>query len=524
MTRKIIEKIKIKNFKRFKEFEVKFNDSINLLIGDNEAGKSTILSAIDLVLSGSRSKVESCGLDNMFNSEVIQNFLASNKKYEDLPILYIELYFNDQTNKDLDGKNNSDEVKTHGLALRCEPRDDLSKEIKDILQQKESNFPFEFYSITFKTFEGSSYTSYRKYMRHLFLDNTEIDNEYATKSYIKTLYNNTIINDSEKNRHQNEYRKHKENFKDSVLGDLNSRVSSDEYSFSIRNNSRANLETDLTIKEGDIDLVNRGKGRQCFIKTEFALQKNQKELDVILIEEPENHLSHINMKKLIDTINKSENKQLFITTHSNLISSRLDLRKSILLNSNSTLPILLDQLPKDTAKFFMKAPDNNVLEFIFSKKVILVEGDSEFMLMESFYTNVTSNKLENSDIHVISVGGTSFKHYFNIAKELKIKTAVVTDNDGNYKENCVDRYSSYKDSNMGIFSETDDKIPTFEISMYQNNSKICDELFKAGRRTLTVQDYMLSNKTNCAFELLEKKSTEIKPPQYIVDAIQWIKK
>jgi len=413
---------------------------------------------------------------------------------------------------------------THGLALRCEPRDDLSGEIKDILKQKESNFPFEFYSITFKTFEGSSYTGYRKFMSHLLLDSTEINHEYATKSYIKTLYNNTVVDESERNRHQNEYRKHKEAFKDSVLVDLNSRVSSDEYSFSIRNNSKANLETDLTIKEGDIDLENRGKGRQCFIKTEFALQKNQKELDAILIEEPENHLSHINMKKLIDMINKSENKQLFITTHSNLISSRLDLRKSILLNSNSTIPILLDQLPEDTAKFFMKAPDNNILEFIFSKKVILVEGDSEFMLMECFYTNTTFSKLENSDIHVISVGGTSFKPYFDIAKELKIETAVITDNDGNYQENCVNRYSGYKDTNMAIFSETDNKISTFEISLYQNNTKICDELFKTGRRTLSVQDYMLSNKTNCAFELLEKKSTEIKTPKYIEHAIQWIKK
>ncbi len=55
---KTITKIKIKNFKKFTDFSVEFDDSINLLIGDNESGKSTILSAIDIVLSGSRSKVE----------------------------------------------------------------------------------------------------------------------------------------------------------------------------------------------------------------------------------------------------------------------------------------------------------------------------------------------------------------------------------------------------------------------------------------------------------------------------------
>ena len=66
---KYIEKIKIQNFGRFKQFSVEFNSTLNLLIGDNEAGKSTILSAIDIVLSGSRNKVESYGLDSLFNTE-----------------------------------------------------------------------------------------------------------------------------------------------------------------------------------------------------------------------------------------------------------------------------------------------------------------------------------------------------------------------------------------------------------------------------------------------------------------------
>ena len=82
--------------------------------------------------------------------------------------------------------------------------------------------------------------------------------------------------------------KHKNKFRDVVLKELNCRT--DDYSFSIRTNSKSNLESDLTIKEGDIEIENRGKGRQCFIKTDFALQKNESELDIILLEEPENHL------------------------------------------------------------------------------------------------------------------------------------------------------------------------------------------------------------------------------------------
>ena len=46
-----IDKIKIVNFKSFEgEFELKLNRDLNIIVGDNEAGKSTILEAINLVL------------------------------------------------------------------------------------------------------------------------------------------------------------------------------------------------------------------------------------------------------------------------------------------------------------------------------------------------------------------------------------------------------------------------------------------------------------------------------------------
>ena len=48
-----IEKVIIQNFKKFKDpFEIKFNENINLLVGDNESGKSTILEAIHVALTG----------------------------------------------------------------------------------------------------------------------------------------------------------------------------------------------------------------------------------------------------------------------------------------------------------------------------------------------------------------------------------------------------------------------------------------------------------------------------------------
>jgi putative ATP-dependent endonuclease of the OLD family len=517
---KYIKKLKLRNFKRFDTFSVDFDNNKNILVGDNESGKSSLIEAISLVLSGSRSKVESTGLENIFNSNAIANFLTSDKNYEKLPTLFIEVYFNEQHNFELSGKNNSDEVVCDGLKLEIIPNDDLSRDINSILSQGEPVFPYEFYSIKFSTFSGEAYSGYKKYLRHILVDNSQISSEYAIKEYVKDMYN-SYAEPLEKSKHKNEYRKHKENFKNVVLSELNAKVP--DYDFSIRNNSKANLETDLTLTEGSISIENKGKGLQCFIKTKFALSKSEENLDVVLIEEPENHLSHINMKKLIREMEGTKQKQIIISTHSNLISSRLNLRNSILLNSNSNIPVHLKNVDEETAKFFIKAPDNNILEFVLSKKVILVEGDAEFLLMESFFRTTKSTELEQSDVHIISVDGTSFKRYLEIAKVLSIKTAVIRDNDGNYQSNCVDNYSEYNSySFIKVFSETDPTLSTFEKSIYSKNKETCDELFLPKRVTLNPLEYMLKNKAEAAFQLLDKKTDVLTVPKYIKDSIEWI--
>jgi predicted ATP-dependent endonuclease of OLD family len=336
------------------------------------------------------------------------------------------------------------------------------------------------------------------------------------------MYYSNNREEAEKSKYQNEYRKFKEKFKNDILVELNSKI--DEYSFSIKNNSKANLETDLTIEEDNITIENKGKGRQCFIKTEFALRRTSNiNIDILLLEEPENHLSHINMKKLIKRIFDNNDKQLFITTHNSMISNRLDLRKSILLNSNSAEPVLLNMLTDSTAKFFMKAPDNNMLEFILSKKIILVEGDAEYILMEAFFKNETGLTLDDAGVHIISVDGTSFKRYLDIAILLAIKTAVIRDNDKDYQNNCIHNYEDYSNDSIKIFADINNNRSTFEICLYEDNIKICDDLFLKGRKTLSVQDFMIQNKAEVAFEILDKKGCDIIAPQYIKDAIKWIK-
>ncbi len=93
-----IERINIVNYKCFKGlFPLELSNGINIIVGNNEAGKSTILEAIHLALSGLL-----CGryLKNelsqyLFNKDVEIDYLASLKTAapQKPPEIVIEIFF-----------------------------------------------------------------------------------------------------------------------------------------------------------------------------------------------------------------------------------------------------------------------------------------------------------------------------------------------------------------------------------------------------------------------------------------------
>lgn len=518
---RMIKKIKLKNFKKFSNLEFEFDESLTILIGDNESGKSTILSALDLAMSGSRSRIESLGLESLFNLEIIAKFFEDGKDPAKLPELSVEIYLDEANDLDLNGKINSEDRICDGLRLSCVADPSYAKEIKGILDQDGFNFPFEYYSIAFKTFSGKSFNGHSRPLRHLLIDSSQIGNEYATRGYVRGVYSANVL-DSERGKHQNEYRKFKNRFQEESLKDINKRV--DKFSFAVKKAGHAQLESDLTISEGGVTLENRGKGRQCVMKAEFALAKpaGAKGFDLLLLEEPENHLSHTNMKMLIGRIAESTGKQLILTTHSNLVCSGLDLRKCVLLNVSCDAPASLNDLSEETAEFFMKAPNSKLLQLILSTRVILVEGDAELVLLNEMFSQKVGKSMDDSGVHGISVGGTSFKRYLEIAKLLGIQVGVLRDNDKDYQVNCVSRYEEHVSDRIKVFSDVDNERYTFEVCMYGDNKALCEALFAPGRKTLSVQDYMLKNKVTVALALLRQDAGKLTPPKYCEEAFEWI--
>jgi len=515
-----ILKIVLSNFKKFETLALGFDSKLNILAGGNEAGKSTVLLAIDLALSASRGKVEAFGIEALMRKDAVAAFLAGGKKADTLPSLFVEVYLSDMSEPELCGRCNSAHADTFGLRFSCEPSEEYAQEIKQVLAEEGDNFPFEFYAIKFHTFSGTPYGGHSRPMRHLLIDGAQINSDYAQREYTRALYR-AHASPSDRGSHENRYRRAKSAFAADHLAELNSRV---DVSFQARSSFKSNLESDLQIVEGGVPLESRGRGRQTLIKTEFALARGRggksEAIDALLLEEPENHLSHVSMRQLLDRLAAAGGKQLFISTHSSLVCTRLDLRKVIMMDGTGK-PATLQSLDGPTADFFCKAPDNYVLEFAMSSRVILVEGDAEFILVSALYEACVGSTLARDGVHVIAVGGTSFKRYLTLARVLNIRTAVVRDNDGDHQRHCVDNYDGLLGETARVFADQDDSRSTFEICVYEENKDRCEELFAPGRRTLSARDWMLDNKAEAALALLEKFGSELCVPGYLREAIQW---
>ncbi|OEK68615.1 ATP-dependent nuclease [Staphylococcus equorum] len=517
-----IKKLKIKNFKQFKYLDLNLNPKRNIFIGENGAGKSSIIEGISYVLSGNDKVIEKVGKQSLFNTEIINDFLAcerEDRKYNDLPVLSIEIFIDSNTHFELEGKHNSEGKELSGLVMKIKPNDTYSEEINESLQESDT-FPFDYYKIEFKTFDGRNYNSYKRYLRYSFIDSSRINSANANQRFIENIYKKEVSLEG-RIRLQHEYRKQTENFSNKELNLHNK----GDYDLSLSSHRGRFLEENLTIRKENVDISQLGKGDHMFFNIDFSLSRSQQDSNIVLIEEPENHLSHLNMHKLIQKMVEAEENQVFIATHSNMITTRLDLQNAIFLANGSA--IKLEDLDDDTARFFMKAPDTNVLDFILSNKIILVEGNAEYILLSSLFKRIFGTELYNKNIAIISVGGLSFKRYLNIALELEKKVAVITDNDGDYKKNILDLYNEYQADNIQVFAPKDNEDYTFEVSIYKNNISLLDYNLKTPQMSNGLQAYMLDNKAESAFRILEKIYedefyNDFTIPEHLWEAYRWI--
>lgn len=519
-----IKFLHIEGFKKFNEINVPFNEHMNILVGENEAGKSTILDAIKIVLNQQYKNADKSVLKELFNSQMIGQFL-SNPSVRALPYIYIELQMElDPKGKNSEyfyGENNRPAAEAFGISFECrfdeELGNGLDKEITD------GKIPYEYYGLRWTTFAGLPYQAVKRPLNFLAIDtsNNDINNSfnYYNRALFSSCYDELTRMDV-KNSFRDQLN---QMFSEIKLPDID-----DRRKFGI-NDKKVILEAIISIYEDSIALENKGSGMESLIKTQIALDRKKSQLDVILMEEPENHLCFSNLKKMLQEISdRQADSQIIVATHSNMIASRLNLNNVLWITDGKVKS--LQEVDKKVADFFVKADDNCFLQLLLSNKVILVEGATEFLLLPKLYMQLVQRTLEEDGTSIISCNGISYKHYLEIAKATHKKIAVITDNDK--KQERIEDAKTFNQSQgtQHIFMGNAVADWTWEACFYNLNQKLLDSMIvvQAEAKYLVHDiDYgqvlgkMLNNKVETAYQMLTTDVT-FEIPQYVKDAVEWL--
>ncbi|WP_210409062.1 ATP-dependent endonuclease [Methanococcoides sp. AM1] len=545
----MIKKLKIVNFKCFKgEFQLELNEGLNILVGNNEAGKSTILEAIHLALTGilNGRYLKNTLTQYLFNNEIVDAYLdnLSNGGDANPPHILIELYFDNESIPTFMGSSNSNkDMNGCGLALKIE-FDEEYKEEYEILVKSDGikTLPIEYYSIKWSTFARKDITTRSIPVKSALIDSSSCGSQNGSDIYLSRIVRQyldaeEIVQISQAHRNMKEYfmddptiQKINEKIKDNI------NVSEKKVELSVEHSSKNSWENSLMTHLDDVPFHYVGKGEQCIIKTKLALlNKKTKEAPVILLEEPENHLTHTKLNQLINDIkNDCQEKQIIISTHSSFVANKLGLDHLILLNNRNQ--IKLNDLEDSTKEFFEKISGYDTLRMILCKKAILVEGDSDELVVQKAYMNKYEGKLPIEDgIDVISVG-TSFLRFLQITEKIDQNVAVVTDNDGNVaalqkkyknyigdnkKENIIICYDENVDTGSHEISGKPFNYNTLEPKIFKCNSlALMNTIFDTDYETENeMHTFMKNNKTDCALDIFETNE-EIVFPDYILEAIE----
>lgn len=522
-----IEKIHIEGLKKFECMDVVFRPNTNIIVGENEAGKSTIIEAIKIVLNQMYKNSDKSILKELFNIKMVERF-KNNPGIKTLPFLLIEIKLHldpkDKNSEYFYGENNTEKTESFGIRFECKFDEELGNGLTTEIAS--GKIPYEYYTLNWMTFCGLPYLTIKRPLDSIVIDTSEKDTNSSFNYFNRTLFDSRY-SEEEKISAKNTFRDNiSEAFKSLKLQDIDS-----TRSFGI-NYKKVVFETILSVFEDDIPLENKGSGMESLIKTQIALDKKKSNLDVIILEEPENHLCHVNLQKMLFEINsRKEESQIIVTTHNNMIASRLNLKNVIWITNKKA--VSLADVNGSVADFFVKADGNAFLQMLLSKKVIFVEGATEYILFPTIYKKVTNHSLEEDEISVISCNGISYKHYLKIAEGTDKKIAVVTDNDKSIKKinDAKDQNNTHQDYN--IFMDTDVNNWTWEVCLYNLNKEFLDtniEIQENSEYLFHGVDYgskvlgkMLNNKAETAY-LLVKKNIDFEIPQYVKDAIEWLNK
>lgn len=450
-----ISKLCLLNFRKYEKLEVEFNNNLNILVGENNSGKTAIVDAIRILLgtqSNDYYKINRSDFyfngKNYMDTFKITCFIKGisdaegaiflehisfkrNESGENESYLKLEMVANYKNDKiysdiyigDIDGENGyrvPGEIKEFLKVAFLKPLRDAENQM---VAKKNSRLSQILLSVDNEILRDSDENELKKILDDA---NGKIK-DTTNKIKIKAIGGNDevplidIVN--------------------AFIDETNPGNEELKANFQIRNDTLREILEKLSV---EFEMPNEGLGIEnlLFTAVEFLLLKNSTYLGLktVLIEEIEAHLHPQTQMNLINYItknySKAESGQIIMTTHSPNITSKVNIENIIMCKENKTYSLKMSEtkLERGDYKFLSRFLDVTKSNLFFAKKLIFVEGDAENILVPSLAKIILGDTLESKGISVINVGSTAFLRYSRIFQrndgtDMGIKIAIITDLD-----------------------------------------------------------------------------------------------
>ncbi|AVK51230.1 hypothetical protein AXY43_26230 [Clostridium sp. MF28] len=403
---------------------VNFNSGLNLIVGENDSGKSTIIDAIKIALGtqsydnvrieendfykGSSKRQENLKIECKFEqlSDIECGKFLEWIEFDDFgyPYLTVRVIARLKENKIIikktAGKDGvdvtfeaSDNLRVTYLKPLRDAENELSPGYKSRFAQVLKNHPL------FKKNDINSPHELEELMRHT---NKEIEEYFITD------------NDGENINDPGHIIKFIDNTLENFMG-----IEKEKYNAKINiSNMELNKILSRLMLSIDENKVGLGTLNQLYIAMELLLlevKNDNNEFSLALIEEIEAHIHPQAQLRVIKHLEKNTKTQTILTTHSITLASIVELGSLILCRDGKAFSLnsKYTNLSKGDYEFLERFLDSTKANLFFAKGIIFVEGDAENILIPVI-ADIINLPLYKYGVSIVNVGNVAFLRYRNI--------------------------------------------------------------------------------------------------------------
>ncbi|WP_416729337.1 ATP-dependent nuclease [Fictibacillus sp. JL2B1089] len=437
-----IHSLKLWNWRKFAErengecgIEIEFNNGLNVIVGENDSGKTAIIDAIKTVLSTNNQDV---------------NWITEQDFYEDSTSMKIECIFRDISEVEesffYEWLTLTSEKTELRVIMEADIYEDINKQkkIKKIIKAGPENLesgmndivrqllsvtylkPLRDAAIELNPGKRSRIAQVVKNLSNFADDSQEqkqiIDSFTDAFDELKTILNEPVLNKIGLTV-------------DQFFEDNNKKkpeIRSKEMSF-------VDILRKLELNLGEVG-TGLGSSNLLFMAVELLLlSEAEVGPKIVLIEEVEAHIhpqAQLRVIKYFEKTSKDTGIQYIFTSHSPVLASSISLESIIFIYNKQAYPMKKGntKLKEDDYEFLERFLDATKANMFFAQGVIFVEGDAENLLLPAI-SEVIERPLHRYGVSIINVGNLAFKRYTSIFlrtnenKQMNFPVSIITDLD-----------------------------------------------------------------------------------------------